>query len=144
MLTAEPDLTIYMVDAFVNIILTAGWHNDSVALQDYLIQTFGHKIGGVLEKARSLNKVIGEEIIDCDLEALYIAHDVIFNEMTMEVRGQGQIPVGGDSEERVLCTTALGLVKAEKKVGKVGEWEEAVLLKPNVILQSSAVTVSGV
>lgn len=139
MLAAEPDLTIYMVDAFVNIILTAGWHNDGVALQEYLIQTFGHKIGHVLEKAKRLNKVIGEEIVKCDLEALYIAPDVIFNEATMEVGGQGQVPVGGsDREERVLCTTALGLVKAEKKAGKVGEWEEGVLLKPSVILQVTA------
>ncbi|KXN86017.1 hypothetical protein AN958_10574 [Leucoagaricus sp. SymC.cos] len=143
MLAAEPDLTIYMVDAFVNIILTAGWHNDAVALQDYLIQTFGQKIGGVLEKAKKLNKVIGEEIIKCDLEALYIAPDVVFNVMTMDVVNENDgvhvenQTVGGGSEKRVLCTTELGLVKAEKKLGKVGEWEEAVLLKPSVILQAS-------
>lgn len=139
MLAEEPDLTIYMVDAFVNIILTAGWHNNAAALQEYLIETFGHMIGSVLEKAKKLNKVIGEEIVKCDLEALYIAPDVLFNEMTMEATGHEGDQVEGLSERRVLCTTKLGLVKAEKRSGKVGEWEEAVLLKPSVVLQSSMV-----
>lgn len=137
MLAEEPDLTIYMVNAFVNIILTAGLHNDSTALQEYLIETFGHKIGELLEKAKKLNKVIGEEIIQCDLEALYIAPDMVYTEMTMEVVGDEQ--VGGTGGDRVLCTTKLGLVKAVKRTGKVGEWDEAVLLRPAVILQSNVV-----
>jgi hypothetical protein len=141
MLAAEPDLTIYMVDGFVNIILTAGWHNDATALQDYLIETFGEKIRAVLERAKRLNKAIGEEIVKCDLEALYIAPDVIYSDLTMEVGSrygnpEEVDPVVDQAEERVLCTTELGLVKAEKKVGQVGEWEEAVLLKPRVILHS--------
>jgi len=138
MLAEEPDLTIYMVNAFVNIILTAGWHNDSTALQEYLIETFGQKIGQVLEKAKKLNRVIGEEIVQCDLEALYIAPDVVYTEVTMEVVGDEQI--GGTSRDRVLCTTKLGLVKAVKRPSRVGEWDEAVLLKPTVILQSDVVS----
>jgi len=136
MLAEEPDLTIYMVNAFVNIILTAGWHNDSTALQEYLIETFGHKIGEVLEKAKKLNKVIGEEIVQCDLEALYIAPDVVYTEMTMEVVSDEQI---GGTGDKVLCTTKLGLVKAVKRPKRTGEWDEAVLLKPTVILQSDVV-----
>lgn len=137
MLAEEPDLTIYMVNAFVNIILTARWHNDSTALQEYLIETFGHKIGEVLEKAKKLNKAIGEEIIQCDLEALYITPDMVYTEMTMEVVGDEQI--GGSGGDRVLCTTKLGLVKAVKTPGWVGEWVEAMLMKPTVILRSDVV-----
>ncbi len=140
MLATDPDLTIYMVDAFVNIILTAEWHNDGAALQEYLVQTFGEQIGSVLDKAKRLNKAIGEEIMRCDLEALYIAPDVVFNPGTMEVeRREEETVATGKRPERVLCTTDLGLVRAEKKAGKVGEWDEAVLLKPNIILQSSVV-----
>jgi hypothetical protein len=128
MLATEPDLTIYMVDAFVNIILTAGWHNDATALQEYLIKTFGDRIAGLLNKAKRLNKMIGEEIISSDLEALYIAPEVAFNSVTMEV-----VAGEGNEEKKVLCTTDLGLVKAEKRPGKIGEWDEAVLLKPKVV-----------
>lgn len=144
MLATEPDLTIYMIDAFVNIILTARWHNDAAALQEYLTHTFGEKVASVLDKAKKLNKVIGEEIVRCDLEALYIAPDVLFNAATMEVGGLGERRgetsiTTGNASQRVLCTTDLGLVRAEKKVGKIGEWDEAVLLKPSVVLQSSVV-----
>ncbi|EKM81363.1 hypothetical protein AGABI1DRAFT_119811 [Agaricus bisporus var. burnettii JB137-S8] len=128
MLAAEPDLTIYMVDAFVNIILTAGWHNDATTLQEYLIETFGDRISRLLNTAKRLNKMIGEEIMHCDLEALYIAPEVAFNNITMEIAGGV-----GDEEKMVLCTTDLGLVKAEKRLGKVGEWDEAVLLRPKVV-----------
>ncbi|XP_006460489.1 hypothetical protein AGABI2DRAFT_220534 [Agaricus bisporus var. bisporus H97] len=128
MLAAEPDLTIYMVDAFVNIILTAGWHNDATTLQEYLIETFGDRISRLLNTAKRLNKMIGEEIMHCDLEALYIAPEVTFNNITMEIAGGV-----GDEEKMVLCTTDLGLVKAEKRLGKVGEWDEAVLLRPKVV-----------
>ncbi|KAF9444309.1 hypothetical protein P691DRAFT_677828 [Macrolepiota fuliginosa MF-IS2] len=142
MLATEPDLTIYMIDAFVNIILTAGWHNDATALQEYLTQTFGDKVGSVLDRAKRLNKMIGEEIVRCDLEALYIAPDVVFTGGTMEVgqlgRRSGSV-VEGSMPERVLCTMDLGLVRAEKKMGRIGEWDEAVLLKPIVVLQSNGV-----
>lgn len=68
--------------------------------------------------------------------------DTVFNPETMQDSfGMGVDPRHKEGKETrntegVLCTTDLGLVRAEKKPGTIGEWDESVLLKPKVVLQS--------
>ncbi|KAF8989884.1 hypothetical protein BDQ17DRAFT_1414235 [Cyathus striatus] len=78
----------------------------------------------------------GRNYHELRLEAFYVAPEVNFNVQTMEdAYATDDKTVSADSE-RVLCTTDLGLVRAERKPGKDAEWMESVLLKPKVVLLS--------
>ena len=68
----------------------------------------------------------------CYSEALYIAPDIVYDPTTME----DAIGTGSVEQETIICTTDLGLVRAEKVAGTRGDWKEAVLLKPKVVLYS--------
>lgn len=175
----------------------------------------------ILKKARVLNKVLGEEVVSCDLEALYVAPGVGYVAEMMERRTMEKVTVdervqeeeklagegekdpekaevcvgvdvdvdddgedtpkpgsspssknapsegaqgsgspsspdggpspqpdaakGGEQKEeareenpQILCTTQLGLVRAEKIPRTRGEWEEVVLVKPVVVLVQEA------
>ncbi|KAJ2932323.1 hypothetical protein H1R20_g4801, partial [Candolleomyces eurysporus] len=153
-------------------------------LHAHLTSIFKPDLLRILRKAKALNKVLGEGVVWCDLEALYVAPGVGFEEATMERSGgEGGVESGTSSkgmgepaasegsgvveddedgdrtprtggspntkqgpaqqykrspekpEERpVLCTTHLGLVRAEKVPKTRGEWKEEVLVKPRVVL----------
>ncbi|TFK22624.1 hypothetical protein FA15DRAFT_681565 [Coprinopsis marcescibilis] len=167
------DLAIYMVDALVNVLLISGLKDlvssetgvphTHTSLHDKIISTFSSQLHVILAHAKRINTAVGESVTSCDLEALYIAPDVLFNDETMEdasgvhdatpnstpvkSRNGKKVVEGGKGKrsgqleddrqkDRVLCTTDLGLVRAEKIPSTRGEWKESVLLKPKVILVS--------
>lgn len=137
MLGREPDMSMYMVDAFVNVLITAGYQEKPAALQDRIMNDFAGRIRVILQAAQRLNRSIGEGVTSCDLEALYIAPSVSYDPTTMEDAFNETTPKDkATTPEKVLCTTDLGLVRAEKVSGAVGEWQELVLLKPKVVLPS--------
>ena len=136
MLGHEPDMSIYMVDAFVNVLITAGYQEKPAALQDRIMNDFAGRIRVILQGAQRLNRSIGEGVTSCDLEALYIAPTVSYDSTTMEDAFETTPKDKATTPEKVLCTTDLGLVRAEKVSGSVGEWQELVLLKPKVVLPS--------
>jgi hypothetical protein len=158
-------------------------------LHAHLTSVFKADLLRILKKAKALNKVLGEGVVRCDLEALYVAPGVGFEETTMETEPrsgpEGDVESGvgsadmsksaanqggevaeededGDrtprtggspntkqgpaqqykrstppetpNERLVLCTTHLGLVRAEKVPKTRGEWKEEVLVKPTVVL----------
>lgn len=197
-------------------------------LHAHLTKKFKAPLMRILKKARVLNKVLGEEVVRCDLEALYVAPGVGFVSDMMErgkvelvskrveadeqgKKGKGaskadmDVDVNDDGEDtprpgsspsskkgpgsgkgspkergsqvtgsrettgerepplspdpprseggspsraqegeaeseediedaEILCTTQLGLVRAEKVPRTRGEWDEVVLLKPVVVL----------
>jgi len=146
MLSQEPDLTSDMAHAFACIALTAGIKGSLNGVFERIMTRFGERIGVVMKTAQRLNKTIGEGVTSCDLEALYIAPDVLYAEVTMDdalgsTPTSDTVAAGG---EAILCTTDLGLVRAEKVSGSIGEWRESVLLKPKVVLHSGlAGLVSG-
>jgi hypothetical protein len=127
-----------MVDTLVNVLLVSGLneaptihtHNQ---LHTQIMATFSNQLNVILSQAKRLNKAAGEGVVSCDLEALYFAPDASYTPETMEAStwmdSSDSTPI-----ERVLCTTDLGLARAIKVPGVRGEWEEAVLLKPKVIL----------
>ncbi|EAU92050.1 hypothetical protein CC1G_06037 [Coprinopsis cinerea okayama7 len=144
------DLVIYMADALVNVLLISGLNRRSPVtghplythsqLHSQVTSTFSNQLNHILSYAKKLNKAVGERVTSCDLEALYIAPDVIFNGTTMEDAsadgGKSPNTTPTKNPEKVLCTTDLGLVRAEKVPATRGEWHESVLLKPKVILVS--------
>ncbi|KDR69816.1 hypothetical protein GALMADRAFT_230475 [Galerina marginata CBS 339.88] len=144
MLAQEPDLTSDMADAFARIVVTAGLKENTATVHERIMNKFGENISTVMKLAQRLNKKIGEGITSCDLEALYIAPDVSYNDTVMEdAIGTTPGKKAGSASETVLCTTDLGLVRAEKVTGTSGDWHESVLLRPKVVLHSGLVGTNG-
>jgi hypothetical protein len=143
-MSQEPDLTSEMAHAFACIALTAGLKGSLRAVFEQIMARFGERIGVVMKTAQRLNKTIGEGVTSCDLEALYIAPNVLYAAATMDdalgSTAVNDMVAGG---ETILCTTDLGLVRAEKVSGSMGEWRESVLLKPKVVLHSGLTALLG-
>ena len=126
--------------AVCNILVTAGSKESLQELHERVNGRFGDAILRVVRMSQFLNKQIGEGVTSSDLEALYIGFGAPFNPMTMEdaLRSSER-----HTPESILCTTDLGLVRAEKVAGSVGEWKETILLKPKVIMFSGISEVVG-
>ncbi|CAA7260335.1 unnamed protein product [Cyclocybe aegerita] len=142
MLAHEPEqLAVDMVDVFSNIIVTAGLKESPATVHERIMTSFGDRIRMAMKHAQNMNKKIGEGITSCDLEVLYIVPEIPFNPNMMEdAIGSTSIT---NNHESVVCTTDLGLARTEKLSGTIGQWNEAVLLKPKVVLPSGLVGIAG-
>ncbi|KAJ7152911.1 hypothetical protein C8R46DRAFT_1302313 [Mycena filopes] len=125
----EPELGDYFVDAFVNVLLTAGFKSSSAALHELVGQRFADRIAALVRLALGLNKAIGEEVTACELKALSAAPGASFDAETMVDVVDGAAQPG----EAVLCTCELGLSRADKVDGV---WTKTVLMRPKVVLPS--------
>ncbi|RDB20679.1 hypothetical protein Hypma_012266 [Hypsizygus marmoreus] len=132
----EPDLAMYFIDAFVNILLTAGVTDTRSELQEAIASRFADRVGVVVKSAQRLRKAIGEEVTSCDFEVIYIAHDSPFDPPRMDDSLAGAFEERRGEAEPVLCTTDLGLGRLVRAAGRVGEWEQNVLLRPKIALES--------
>lgn len=137
MLAHEPDLLPDLAEALANVIVAAGFKDGPAVAHERIMTRFAPRIGAVMKLAQGLNKRVGEGVTSCDLEVLYIAPDIPFNNANME-DALGPSTAEG-SQESVVCTTDLGLVRAERLSGPVANWHESVLLRPKVILPSGLV-----
>lgn len=148
------ELVVFMVDALVNVLLIAGLNrrrlsgspvHTHTSLHEKVTESFAGQLHVVLSLARRLNKAVGEQVTSCDLETLYISPNVVFNPVTMEDTAGPQSPnaTPKNTPEIVLCTTDLGLVRAEKVPLTRGEWNESVLMKPKVMLVSGVRDIIG-
>jgi hypothetical protein len=139
-LVAPPNFANDMAEVLANIFIAAGFKESLAALQLQIVTCFGERIHLVMRCAQQLNKTIGEGVTSCDLEPLYIESEIPFDGHTMEdslnTSDPSLLPVTPNSDEKILCTTDMGLGRAEKISGKSGEWHEVTLLKPKVILPS--------
>ncbi|KIM40815.1 hypothetical protein M413DRAFT_445619 [Hebeloma cylindrosporum] len=141
MLSQEPDMATDMAHGFASIALTAGVKGSYDSIFERIMTNFGERIGVVMKTAQRLNKTVGEGVTSCDLEAFYIAPNVLYSADTMaDALGP---TTTSDRGETILCTTDLGLVRAEKVSGSIGDWHESVLLKPKVVLQSGLSSLTG-
>ncbi|KAJ7036715.1 hypothetical protein C8F04DRAFT_1094179 [Mycena alexandri] len=125
----EPELGDYFVDAFVNVLLTAGFKSSSAALHELVGQRFADRISALVRLALGLNKAIGAEVTACELKTLSAAPGVPFETETMIDIVDGAAQPG----EAVLCTCELGLSRSDKLDGV---WTKTVLLRPKVVLAS--------
>ena len=136
-MVAAPNFANDVAEVLANVFIAAGFKESLTALQLQIVTIFGERIHLVMQCAQQLNKTIGEGVTSCDLEPLYVDSEIPFNGHTMDdslttSTTDPSIP----SDEKVLCTTDMGLGRAEKISGTSGEWIEATLLKPKVILPS--------
>ena len=132
---AAPNFANDMAEVLANIFIAAGFKESLAALQLQIVTCFGERIHLVMQCAKQLNKTIGEGVTSCDLEPLFIESEIPFDGYTMEDSLNTSDPLT-PSDEKVLCTTDMGLGRAEKISGTSGEWHEVTLLKPKVILLS--------
>ncbi|KAF5374677.1 hypothetical protein D9615_008989 [Tricholomella constricta] len=133
---ANHELAMYFMDAFVNILLAADVAQQRSELQEAIESRFAERVGVIVKGAQTLRKAIGEEITSSDFEIVYVAHDSPFNPSAMDDAFASDFEKGRDKPEPVLCTTELGLTRVVKVPGRVGEWDETVLLRPKIALKS--------
>jgi len=134
-------MTADMAHGFASIALTAGLKGPFNVTFERIMASFGERIDIVMKTAQRLNKAVGEGVTSCDLEALYIAPNVVYAADTMaDALGP---TTTSNADEKILCTTDLGLVRAERVSGSMGDWHESVLLKPKVVLQSGLAGIIG-
>ncbi|KAJ7805559.1 hypothetical protein B0H14DRAFT_3484977 [Mycena olivaceomarginata] len=65
-----PELGDYFVDAFVNVLLTAGFKSSSAALHVLIAKRFSDRIAALVRLALGLNKAVGTEVTACELKTL--------------------------------------------------------------------------
>ncbi|KAJ7664220.1 hypothetical protein B0H17DRAFT_952221 [Mycena rosella] len=124
-----PELSDYFIDAFVNVLLTAGFRSSAAALHAVVGERFADRIAALVRLAIGLNKAVGAEVTACELKVLSAAPGVPFDAETMIDLVDGAPQAG----EAVLCTCKLGLSRADKEDGA---WTKTTLLKPTVVMQS--------
>lgn len=132
----QEHLAIYFIDGFVNILLTAGAHQSQRELHDFIASKFAERIGIIVKSAQGLRKAIGEDVTSCDFEVVFVPQDRLFDPSKMDDTFASGFEKGRGNPEPVLCTTDLGLARSAKVPGKVGEWEQTILLRPKIALQS--------
>ncbi|KAJ6483642.1 hypothetical protein DFH09DRAFT_1461450 [Mycena vulgaris] len=129
LLDGAPELGDYFVDAFVNVLLAAGFRSSAAALHELVGTRFADRIGALVRLARGLNKAVGAEVTACELKALSAAPGVLFDAEAMVDIVDGAPQPG----EAVLCTCELGLSRSDKVDGA---WTKRILLRPKVVLPS--------
>jgi hypothetical protein len=134
-MVAAPNFASDMAEVLANIFIAAGFKESLAALQLQIVTCFGERIQMVMQCAQQLNKTMGEGVTSCDLGPLYIEPEIPFDGHMMDDALNTSDPLT-PSDEKVLCTTDLGLGRVEKISGTSGEWQEATLLKPKVIMLS--------
>ncbi|CAK5266112.1 unnamed protein product [Mycena citricolor] len=127
----EPELGEYFVDAFVNVLLTAGFASDPSTLHELISARFADRILRLVRLALGLNKAIGAEVTACELKTLSATPGVAFDPETMR---DAIVKSRAEPGETVLCTCELGLTRSDKTAA--GGWTRRILLKPRVIMPS--------
>ena len=105
-----------------------------------LLTRYGEKLKGIVGSSLEVRRSVGEEILSSDLGTTIAAPDGAYLPGAMEdAYATGDSPEAAGLDVRVLCTTAHGLQRQERReVGKGGEMQvqTTVLLKPKVALST--------
>lgn len=134
-LTAE---SISLAQRVVDVLFVAGIRAQSwQVIGNHYRERLDRLVTMILE----LQKTIGEDIVASDFELRLVAGGQYFDPTVMK-DGNGRaghaLPPG--LKQRVLCTTALGLIRSEtttrKDQGKDSQRSSVVVLKPCVTLES--------
>lgn len=108
-----------------------------MSLHSHITGNYPEKINQLVQDATRLNKSIGEDVVEYDLEMVHIPPDTTFDPLYMEdAMGKAKLTKGKKGQDKVLCTLDLGLLRLVKSP-TTNKWENRVLVKPRVLLQSS-------
>ncbi|KAJ3791746.1 hypothetical protein GGU11DRAFT_825252 [Lentinula aff. detonsa] len=131
------DLTYRIQAACANILIISGLHESEQRLLNRLAARFSDRLTLIVERAVHLNDVIGDDITSCEFVPIFPA--VPFEPSTMENATDNRSPheaVFVPNENKILCTTDLGLLRAEKVQGEERMWHNTVLLRPKIVMPS--------
>ncbi|KAJ3995249.1 hypothetical protein F5050DRAFT_1573965 [Lentinula boryana] len=138
----QQDLTYRILAACANILIISGLRESEQRLLNRLAARFSDRLTLIIERAVHLNDVIGDDITSCEFVPIYCFPAVPFEPSTMENATDNGSPGGGHeavfvpNENKILCTTDLGLLRAEKVQGEERTWHNTVLLKPKIVMPS--------
>ncbi|KAJ3731589.1 hypothetical protein DFJ43DRAFT_1155255 [Lentinula guzmanii] len=138
----QQDLTYRILAACANILIISGLHESEQRLLNRLAARFSDRLTLIVERAMHLNDVIGDDITSCEFVPIYCFPAVPFEPSTMENATDNGSPGGGyeavfvPNENKILCTTDLGLLRAEKVQGEERTWDNTVLLRPKIVMPS--------
>ncbi|KAJ3714824.1 hypothetical protein F5878DRAFT_533849 [Lentinula raphanica] len=139
---SQPDLAYHFISACANILIISGLHESEERLMERLADRFSDRFTLIVERAVHFNEVIGDDITSCEFLPIYCMPDVAFDPSTMENDTDNGSAMGSpeamfvQSENKILCTTDLGLLRAEKVQGKERTWHQTVMLKPKIVMPS--------
>ena len=95
---------------------------------------FGDKVTSIISIAGQFSKMIGE-VVSADFEVLVVRPVQMFEETTMEDDIDDQeVPSGMAMDQKVLCSTQLGLTKRVQMESGDKDW--FTVMKAKVILES--------
>ncbi|KIK56285.1 hypothetical protein GYMLUDRAFT_47280 [Collybiopsis luxurians FD-317 M1] len=143
----QPNLAYHIFAACANILIAAGLsHEPEQLLLDKFAARFSKRVADIVERAIHLNNAIGDDITSCEFVPIYCTPDVTFDPSTMEApfensgsAGDGAAGQQGQEADKILCTTDLGLLRAEKVQGEERTWHNTILLKPKIIMASDLI-----
>ncbi|KAH7929505.1 hypothetical protein BV22DRAFT_1002424 [Leucogyrophana mollusca] len=127
-----------IVSGLADILLAAGCSAPVEELREALKKRFNEKIAVMVELAMRINRVIGEDVTSGNLEVVAISSAAPFDKATMEdAYEDGRADLKASDNNRVLCPTDLGLRRLTR-ISTIGQsqWEEKLLLRPKVALES--------
>jgi hypothetical protein len=133
----------WIVDMCLAILIVAlpdSLSSSPATLEQAFRTKFKRSLDSITRLTFRLARAIGEEITSADMHVLCFSGGVVFDPRQME-DGQGTgAGTGrrGGVEEKILCSTHLGLRRLEKTTNKNGgvEWEKTILLSSKVALES--------
>ncbi|KDQ59136.1 hypothetical protein JAAARDRAFT_192678 [Jaapia argillacea MUCL 33604] len=135
-----------LCDNLADVLVIAGCPESWEQVRTILRDEFKGKLQSIVELALRLNKVIKEETTSCDMESIWEVPGTQFDLGKMDDM-DGDSPRAAKRRRmslaaQVACTTELGLRRMVRvpatedgPEGKV-RWEETLLLKPKIALQS--------
>ncbi|PIL34601.1 hypothetical protein GSI_03380 [Ganoderma sinense ZZ0214-1] len=133
-----PGFSQQLAERIADLLTVAG---GSFVAEDIHAQYTQH-LDTIIRTALDLQRIIGEEVVECDYEVLTSHFDDVFDPEQMEDIYNGEIAATGPpgTVPRVLSTADLGLRRSEKVSGAHSDADDGLsvtmLLKPKVVLDT--------
>ena len=134
----QQEACAHLAERIVDILALCGVCGTRVAILNDVIVGFSSPLHDVVKLAFYLEKTITERVISRDLVVVVIQADATFDAAGMVDEWSSPKTVVRASAGSVLCTTQLGLTRAQNlsggTSGRASDSKPALLLKPKVVL----------
>ena len=116
------------------IVVVAGYAITPDSVVPYIMERFGKRVHAIVKLAHDLKEKAGEGVTSSDFQFLYVKPEARYNPTDMMTTiGTGEPQ---NTQERITCTTDLGMVRSEKPSEANAQSRTTVLVKAKVILHS--------
>ncbi|KDQ56339.1 hypothetical protein JAAARDRAFT_70653 [Jaapia argillacea MUCL 33604] len=129
-----------IAERLIDILLVAGCKSNLKQINDTVKSKLLEKIKGVVSSSLDINKLMGQDILSCDLDATWASPEEAYDsawmvdidpEQTEKKEGAREVP-------RVLATVELGVGRMDKVKADddEDEWEDTAIVRAKVVLES--------